>query len=66
VAMKTKGPKAKFPIKVSDSSFVDLISPLTYNLNKVMTNFEVLADNALDVSIFNSENEINFEKSDTG
>lgn len=45
---------------------IDLIGPLTYNLNKVKTNFEVLAENALEISMFNSENEINFEKSDQG
>lgn len=62
--MKSKGVKAKFPMKLIDS--MDIISPLTYNLNKVKTNFEVLAENALEISMFNSENEINFEKADQG
>lgn len=62
--MKSKGLKAKFPLKMQDG--IDLIGPLTYNLNKVKTNFEVLAENALEISMFNSENEINFEKSDQG
>lgn len=64
VALKAKGLKAKFPVKAIKEG-LDIISPLDYNLNRVIKTFEVLSQNAKEIAIFNKDKieQFNQEKS---
>lgn len=62
--MKAKGPKFKFPLKCKADA--DLIGPLTYNLGRMKSDFELISGNAKEIAIFNKDKIESFNLDDTG